>query len=85
MTEGLNNIIAELEQRRMAIDKALAALRNIEEPDTVPDWVKSTASTKTAPASSGAPKVSPLKGRKVSAATRKRMQEAQRLRYAAKG
>jgi hypothetical protein len=90
----LTSIITDLEQRGIAIDKALFALRNIEridEPETAPDWVTSTAPVSklkvdvSAATSDGTPKVSPLKGRKVSAATRKKMAEGQRRRHAAKG
>jgi hypothetical protein len=81
MTEGFSSIIKGLEQRKAVIERALVALREIDEPETPPDWVTPTKLT-TAPASNGTRKVSPLKGRKVSAATRRRMIAAQRKRYA---
>jgi hypothetical protein len=90
MSEGFGSIIMELEQRKNAIDKALFALRNIDGMDDAPDWVTTTKPAKmklevSAPASDGTGKVSPLKGRTVSAETRARMIEGQKRRYAAKG
>ncbi len=71
MTEGFASIIRELEQRRTAIDKALMALREV-------DGVATPGTTE--PASIAKP-ASTRKGRKRSAAVRKRMKEGQRLRW----
>ena len=85
MIDGLTETIAMLEQRKQVIDKALVALREITEPEATdtsePDWVKSKAPT-SAPDSNGNVKVSPLRGRKVSAVTQRRMKEAQQRRHA---
>ena len=67
MTDGLTSIITTLERQRAAIERALSALREV----------------------GGVPTSSPIggqvsirKGKKLSAAVRKRMQEGQRLRWA---
>ena len=73
MTEGIASIIAQLERQKTAIDRALAALREIED---------IAAPGTAAPTSTVTPEVSTLKGTKRSAAVRKRMQEAQRARWA---
>src|SRR6266566_7262833 len=70
MTEQLASIITTLERQKAAIDRALMALREV---DGVPA---------TAPASIAKSEVATRKGKKRSAAVRKRMQEAQRARWA---
>ena len=67
MTDGLTSIITTLERQRAAIERALSALR---EADGVPT------------SSPIGRQVSIRKGKKLSAAVRKRMQEGQRLRWA---
>ena len=74
MTDGLASIMTQLERQKTAIDRALVALRGVEGSD---------APTPATPASAATPEVSGRKGRKRSAATRRRMAEAQRRRYAA--
>jgi hypothetical protein len=77
MTDGVTGIIMQLEQQRTAIDRALVALRQVE---------GIGAPTPATPASTGTPATpegSGRKGKKRSAATRRRMAEAQRRRYAA--
>lgn len=66
MTDGVGDIIKMLEQRKTAIDRALAALHEID--GSAPDWVGSVKPARV-------PK-------KRSAAVRKKMREAQLLRYA---
>ena len=73
MTDGLAGIITLLEQRKTAIDRALMALREVGD---------TTAPGLTVPASIVKPEASARKGKKRSAAVRKRMKEAQRLRWA---
>lgn len=68
MTNGLDSIIATLEQRGAAIERALSALREI-----------GGAHPSASPAK---PEASARNGLKRSSAVRKRMQEAQRLRWA---
>src|SRR5579863_2267933 len=68
MTDSLTGVINQLERQKTAIERALAALRGIEE---IPKAGSATA-----------PELSAGKGRKRSAAVRKRMKEAQRLRWA---
>ena len=68
MTDGLTSIITTLERQRAAIERALSALREVDGVPISP--------------SIGGHKVSPRKGKNLSAAVRKRMQEAQRLRWA---
>ena len=82
MTDALASIITDLEQRKARIDLALSALREIDS-DNVPDWVSSHSTPEPATESIGKPekRVSPLKGKKLSAKTRRRMKEAQRLRH----
>jgi hypothetical protein len=89
MTDSLNGIVNQLERQKTAIDHALAALRSIEGIDApVPAPAslapgKPRAARKVAqvvPASRQ--EVHTGKGKKRSAAVRKRMQEAQRLRWA---
>jgi hypothetical protein len=73
-----NSIIRELERRKAAINKALDALREID--DDVPEWVVSSrvpSSTSAATDESA----SGRKGKKRSAAVRKKMAEAQRARW----
>jgi hypothetical protein len=71
MTEGFANIITLLEQRKSAIDQALAALREVD----------GFAATGTATPPSAATPEAPAR-KKFSAAVRRRMKEAQRLRWA---
>jgi hypothetical protein len=74
MTDSLNGIITQLERQKAAIDRALVALRQIDESDAP------------TPASTGTtviPEVSGRKGKKRTAAQRRRMAEGQRKRYAA--
>jgi valyl-tRNA synthetase len=66
MTDSLNGIINQLERQKTAIERALTALRGVEGIE--------------APAP--APEMPARKGKKRSAAVRKRMKEAQRLRWA---
>ena len=77
MTDSVARTIKELEQKHAAIDRALTALRAID--DTPPDWVTSRSLPKPATAE---PVLSGRKGKKRSAAVRRRMAEAQRLRWA---
>ena len=72
MTDQLASIIKSLEQQKTAIDRALSALREV-------DGI--AASDTTASASIAKP-ASARKGKKRSAAVRKRMKEAQLLRWA---
>jgi hypothetical protein len=69
MTDSFTGIIKELERRKTAIDRALTALRGIEGIE---------APAPASPASVPAVR----KGKKRSAAVRKRMKEAQQLRWA---
>lgn len=71
MISQMASIIALLENRRKAIDRALVALREID--DDVPEWVRGSSSV-SASARAKVPK-------KRSAAARKRMAEAQRKRW----
>jgi hypothetical protein len=73
MTDGLASIITTLERQKAAIERALSALREV---DGIP-----TLGTR-ASASIAKPEPSERKGKKRSAAIRKRMQEAQRARWA---
>ena len=73
MTEGFASIIRQLEQQKAAIDRALVALKEVEEV---------AAPAQTTSASTATTETSGRKGKKRSAAVRKRMAEAQRLRYA---
>ena len=73
MTDGFASIITLLEQRKTAIDRALVALKEVGELA-----VPVTATT----ASTATPEASGRKGKKRSAAVRKRMQDAQRARWA---
>jgi hypothetical protein len=70
MTDSLNGIINQLERQKTAIERALTALREADGPATA---------TKVEPVALEAPA---RKGRKRSAAVRKRMKEAQLLRWA---
>ena len=72
MTEGLASIITQLERQKAAIDRALVALREIE---------GITAPGTAAPNLAVTPEASTRKGRKLSAVVRKRMKEAQQLRW----
>jgi hypothetical protein len=72
MTDSLNGIITQLERQKTAIERALAALREADAP--------AATATKVEPAAT--PEAPVRKGRKRSAAVRKRMKEAQRLRWA---
>ena len=72
MTEAIAGIISDLELRRAALDKAITALREIDD-DTPPAWVTSSSTAKLKPGA--------RKGKKRSAAARKRMAEAQRRRW----
>ena len=72
MTEELASVITQLEQRKTAIDRALAALREAEG-NAVPDTALPLAATTES---------STRKGKKLTAAVRKRMKEAQQLRWA---
>jgi hypothetical protein len=71
MTQGFTGIIDQLERQKAAIERALAALREVGEVDAP---IKASAATPTTAETSGR--------KKRSAAVRKRMQEAQRLRWA---
>ncbi len=68
MPDGLTSVISQLEQRKTAIDRALMALRQVEGSDA---HTPATAET------------SGRKGKKRTAAQRRRMAEGQRKRYAA--
>jgi hypothetical protein len=73
MTEGFASIITLLENRKSAIDRALVALRDV-------DGMAAPATTSAVePATPEAPT---QKRKRRSAAVRRRMQEAQRLRWA---
>ena len=73
MIDGLASIIKSLEQQKAAIERALSALREV---DGIPTYgTKASAST-------AKTEVTTRKGKKRSAAVRKRMQEAQRTRWA---
>ena len=71
MTDSLNGIISQLERQKAAIERALLALREVEVPATISQV--EAAATLEVPA---------RKGKKRSAAVRKRMREAQQLRWA---
>ena len=73
MTESTDAIITLLEQRKTAIEKALTALREVGEV---------AAPAQATPASTVTVETSGQKGKTRSAAVRKRMQEAQRARWA---
>jgi hypothetical protein len=73
MPEGFASMITQLEQRKAAIDRALAALREVDG-ITAPGTTAPTAKT-------AAPEVPAQKRRNLSAAARKRMKEAQQLRW----
>jgi hypothetical protein len=72
MADSLTGIINQLERQKTAIDRALAALREADAP----------AATTTQIEPAAAPEAPARKGKKRSAAVRKRMKEAQRLRWA---
>lgn len=72
MTDGLKSIITQLEQRRTAIDRALVALQGV-------DGIAAAPGTGATP-STTSPEAPARK--KFSAAARRRMKEAQRLRWA---
>ena len=70
MTAALAGIISDLEKRRAAVEKALMALKEIDE-DNVPEWVSgSTATAIPAPAK-----------RRRSKKVREAMRQAQLFRY----
>jgi hypothetical protein len=71
MTDGLKSIITQLEQRRTAIDRALVALQGVDGTAAPGTATPALAATPEAPAR-----------KKFSAAVRRRMKEAQRLRWA---
>jgi hypothetical protein len=78
MTEGLISIITQLERQKSAIERALVALREAE---------GVAALNTAAPASAvnleaSKPEAAARKGKKRSAEVRKRMREAQQLRWA---
>src|SRR6266853_5502692 len=73
MTDGLASIITQLERQRTAIDRALVALRGV-------DGIGASG-TATTP-SAATTEASTRKGKKRSAAVRRRMKEAQQLRWA---
>ena len=73
MTEGFSSIIKSLEQQKAALDRAIAALREID--GTPPDWVTGPVTKTTRQ------EISARKGKKRSAAVRKRMREAQQARW----
>jgi hypothetical protein len=79
MTNSVNEVIKKLEQQRAGIDRALAALRDLEEPGAV------TASSAASPASPA-----PVRGRAakrkggMTPEGRRRLSEALRARWAAK-
>ena len=70
MTSQIASIIRELEQRKATLEKAIKALMEIDGASTEP----ASASIEKPP--------STRKGKKRSAATRKRMRDAQRKRWA---
>jgi hypothetical protein len=71
MADNLNGIISQLERQKTAIERALLALQGIHgNPAPAP------------PANTPAVRKGARKGKKRSAAVRKRMREAQRLRWA---
>ena len=71
MTDALQGIIKQLERQKTAIERALLALREVEVPATISQVEPATML-----------EVPARKGKKRSAAVRKRMKEAQRLRWA---
>ena len=71
MIEGLNGIIAQLERQKAAIERALAALREVDPPATAAQ--ADPAATPEAPA---------RKRRKFSAAARRKMALGQKARWA---
>src|ERR1700674_1496557 len=73
MTEGFASIITLLENRKSAIDEALVALRDV-------DGIAAPGSA--TPPLAATPEAPTQKPKKRSAAVRRRMQEAQRLRWA---
>ena len=73
MTDGLAGVIATLERKLTAIDTALAALREVNGV-TAPSAVTSPSIAQ--------PEAPGRKGKKRSAAVRRKMKEAQRLRWA---
>jgi hypothetical protein len=74
MAGSLNAIINQLERQKTAIERALVALRSV---DGIP-----TPATTTRFGPAATPEVPARKAKKRSAAVRKRMKEAQRLRWA---
>jgi hypothetical protein len=79
MTNSVNEVIKKLEQQRAGIDRALAALRDLEAPGEV-----------TASSAASAPSPAPARGRPakrkggMTAEGRRRLSEALRARWAAK-
>jgi hypothetical protein len=74
MTEGIKNVIAQLEQQKAAIERALAALREVEGPA---EPVSAPAATR--PASARAKRESRL-----TLEGRRRLSEAMKRRWGAK-
>ena len=76
MANSLNEVIKKLEQQRIGIERALAALRDIE----------GTAAETTAPVAAPAPRGRPKAKRKggMTAEGRRRLSEALKARWAAK-
>jgi hypothetical protein len=72
LTDSFANIIAQLEHQKTAIEKALAALRDISD----------SAPATPAPVKTATTREAPVKRKKFSAAARKRMALAQKARYA---
>jgi hypothetical protein len=73
MTEGLSGIIDQLERQKSAIERALMALREVAEVAALGTGTPTSVAT---------PEPSDRKGKKRSAAVRRRMKEAQQLRWA---
>lgn len=74
MADSLTGIISQLERQKTAIERALAALRGIDGISALATAAEIEPATRQ--------DVPARKGKKRSAAVRKRMKEAQRLRWA---
>jgi hypothetical protein len=84
LTEGLANIIAQLERQKTAIERALAALREVDGSEARAEPASRNIAPKKA-ASAGpvaAPEAPVKKRRKISAAARRKMALGQKARWA---
>jgi|SRR5665213_1022749 len=84
MSEGFREIIAGLERQRAAIEKALAALRELDGYTAAPAPARPVAAAeRTAPARKKSAAPAPRRGQ-ISAEGRKRLADAMKLRWAVK-